>query len=98
MSGGLAPAFAREKPCGPNSSRPKPDFVAPVPFPSAWRSQPFGGTSAAAPQAAALAAVLWARHPAWPAATVREGLRASVRRLGKGQHDFETGYGRIELP
>ena len=40
--------------CGPNSLRPKPDVVAPVPFASLWRPRPFGGTSAAAPQAAAL--------------------------------------------
>src|SRR5207248_2316037 len=54
--------------CGPNSRRPKPDLVAPVPFPSRWRPQPFTGTSAAAPQAAALAALWWSRHPDWTAA------------------------------
>jgi subtilisin family serine protease len=84
--------------CGPNSSCPKPDFVATVPFPSAWRSQPFSGTSAAAPQAAALAALLWSRHPDWTAGQVRAALRSAVRRLGSQDHDDETGYGRIQLP
>ncbi len=45
--------------CGPNSRLPKPDFVAEVPFPSLWRDRPFAGTSAAAPQAAGLAALWW---------------------------------------
>src|SRR5262249_29115873 len=40
--------------CGPNSRQPKPDLVAAVPFPSVSRPKPFSGTSAAAPQAAAL--------------------------------------------
>ena len=31
----------------------KPDLVATVPFPSGWRTRPFSGTSAAAPQALA---------------------------------------------
>jgi hypothetical protein len=84
--------------CGGGCESAKPDFVAQVPFPSLWRSKPFAGTSAAAPQAAALAAVLWGRHPTWSARKVRESLKASVRRLAKTPHDCETGYGRIELP
>jgi subtilisin family serine protease len=84
--------------CGPNSEAPKPDFVATVPFPSAWRARPFAGTSAAAPQAAALAALLWCRHPDWSAHQVRDTLRDAVRRLGSGEHDCETGYGCIQLP
>jgi subtilisin family serine protease len=84
--------------CGPNSPRPKPDLVAPVPFPSFWRSQPFGGTSAAAPQAAGLAALLWSCHPNWTANKVRTSLRASANDLGPRGHDWETGYGLIHLP
>jgi subtilisin family serine protease len=84
--------------CGPNSSRPKPDLVAPVPFPTAVRAKPFGGTSAAAPQAAALAALWWSRHPSWTADRVREALSASARDLEAKGHDFQTGFGLIRLP
>jgi subtilisin family serine protease len=84
--------------CGPNSSQPKPDLVAPVPFPSLWRAQPFSGTSASAPQAAALAALWWSRYPSWTAAQVRAALCSSAHDLGPPGHDYETGYGLIELP
>jgi subtilisin family serine protease len=84
--------------CGPNSRRPKPDFVAVVPFPSLWRPRPFSGTSAAAPQAAALAALWWSSHPDWCAEQVREVMRKSARDLGPPGHDFETGYGLLTLP
>jgi subtilisin family serine protease len=84
--------------CGPNSRRPKPDLVAPVPFPSLWRSRPFTGTSAAAPQAAALAALCWSRHPDWTAGQVRQALRTSAHDLATPGHDWDTGYGQIALP
>jgi len=84
--------------CGPNSRQPKPDLVAAVPFPSAWRPKPFSGTSAAAPQAVALAALWWGRHPEWTANQVRQALRTSARDLGPPGHDFETGYGLVTLP
>jgi subtilisin family serine protease len=84
--------------CGPNSRCPKPDFVAPVPFPSFWRNRPFSGTSAAAPQAAALGALCWSRHPAWSAEQIRRELQASAKDLGPPGHDDETGYGLILAP
>jgi subtilisin family serine protease len=84
--------------CGPNSARPKPDFVAMVPFPSRWRERPFTGTSAAAPQAAALAALWWCRHPSWKAERVMGAMRATALDLGPAGHDYETGYGLIRLP
>ena len=84
--------------CGPNSARPKPDFMATVPFPSLWRGKPFTGTSAAAPQAAALAALCWCRHPDWTATQVRDALKGAARDLGPPGHDVETGYGLIRLP
>ncbi len=84
--------------CGPNSRLPKPDFVAEVPFPSLWRDRPFAGTSAAAPQAAGLAALVWARHPDWTGQQVTAALRSAARDLGPPGHDHETGYGRLTLP
>lgn len=84
--------------CGPNSRRPKPDFVAPVPFPSLWRSRPFSGTSAAAPQGAALAALCWSRSPDWTAEQVRKALEKAAKDLGPPGHDYETGYGLILAP
>jgi subtilisin family serine protease len=84
--------------CGPNSMQPKPDVVAPVPFASLWRARPFSGTSASAPQAAALAALWWSRYPGWTAARVRAALCSSARDLGPPGHDYETGYGLIALP
>jgi hypothetical protein len=84
--------------CGPNSRRPKPDLMAPVPFPSMCREIPFSGTSAAGPQAAGLAALCWSRHPGWTADQIRQALRQAALDLGPRGHDFETGYGAIRLP
>src|SRR5262249_18373186 len=84
--------------CGPNSPQPKPDLVAMVPFPSQARALPFAGTSAAAPQAAALAALLWSRSPEWSASRVRDTLVKSAHDLLAPGHDDETGYGLIALP
>jgi subtilisin family serine protease len=84
--------------CGADSSRPKPDLVAVVPFPSQVRMQPFAGTSAAAPQAAALAALLWSHYPQWSAERIRETLQKSARDLLAPGPDEETGYGLIALP
>jgi hypothetical protein len=83
---------------GPNSPLPKPDFVAEVPFPSLIRDRSFAGTSAAAPQAAALAALVWSRHPNWPGQQVRQALQSAARDLGPVGHDWETGHGLIRLP
>jgi subtilisin family serine protease len=84
--------------CGPNSRLPKPDYVAEVPFPSLWRDRPFAGTSAAAPQAAAMAALVWARHPDWTGQQVNKALQQASRDLGPMGHDWETGHGLLRLP
>jgi len=84
--------------CGTNLPRPKPDLVAVVPFPSAFRDRPFGGTSAAAPQAAALAALCWSRHHDWNAARVRQALQSAAIDLNTPGPDYETGYGLIHVP
>jgi subtilisin family serine protease len=84
--------------CGTNLPRPKPDLVAVVPFPSTFRDRPFGGTSAASPQAAALAALCWSRHPSWTAERVRQALQSAAVDLNTPGPDYETGYGLIHLP
>src|SRR5262249_35765892 len=84
--------------CGPNSPRPKPDVVAPVPFPASLRGRSFSGTSAATPQAAGLAALVPPRYPDSSPATVPAQLLKSCRDLGPHGHDAETGFGLIRLP
>lgn len=84
--------------CGPNSPVLKPDLVAPVPFASQWRPRPFSGTSAAAPQAAAVAALLWSRHWSLTAQQVNSRLRTATRDLLTAGHDLETGYGLVLAP
>lgn len=82
--------------CGGGKLR-KPDFVAEVPFPSLWRDRPFAGTSAAAPQAAALAALMWSREPGWTASRMTRQLQQSALSLGRKGHDCETGHGLLAL-
>ncbi len=84
--------------CGSNSQMPKPDLVAPVPFPSVSRLQGFSGTSAAAPQAAGLAALIWCRHPNWTGRQVHTALLQFARDLGPPGPDCETGYGMVRVP
>jgi hypothetical protein len=84
--------------CGPKGGCTKPDLVAVVPFQSLWRPRPFSGTSAAAPQAAGVAALLWSLHPDWTANQVRTTLCRSARDLGPPGPDAETGFGLICLP
>ena len=83
---------------GSTGARVKPDCVAPVPFVSAIRRAPFGGTSAAAPQAAGLAALMWSRDPQTKSAAIREMLWKNCTDLGIPGPDAETGYGMIRLP
>jgi len=84
--------------CGPNSTQPKPDVVAPIPFGTYMRSRPFSGTSCATPQAAAAAVLCCSRNTEWNAAKVRSYLTASARDLGAKGHDNETGHGLVWLP
>ncbi|MDB5310111.1 MAG: apr 2 [Gemmataceae bacterium] len=84
--------------CGPNSPRPKPDVVAPIPFGTFLRDKPFSGTSCAAPQAAAVAALCWSGNPAWTAARVRTYITSRARDLGPAGYDCETGFGSVHLP
>jgi hypothetical protein len=84
--------------CGPNSTLPKPDFVASVPFPSLCRERPFAGTSAASPQAAGVAALVWSRNPRSTPRQVIAAMREAAVDLGPPGHDYDTGYGLIRLP
>jgi subtilisin family serine protease len=84
--------------CGPNSSHTKPDLVAIVPFMTFCRARPFAGTSAAAPQAAGVAALLWSDHKSWKACDLSHRLLEATSDLGPPGPDFETGYGRLRLP
>jgi hypothetical protein len=99
LAAGAVDADLRRLPCsGCGPAGAKPDLVGRVPFPSAWRREPFGGTSAAAPQLAGLAALVRCRHPDWAAARVEDFLRRAARDLGEPGADAETGHGLIRLP
>lgn len=84
--------------CGPNSVRPKPDFAAEVPVWTATRSRPFSGTSAAAPQAAGLAALCLSRHPDWTVDRAKSALRLAAIDVAQPGHDSESGHGLLRLP
>lgn len=84
--------------CGPVGANPKPELAARVPVRVKWRPElAFGGTSAAAPQAAGMAALLWANEPRLRASVVRERLTQAAKGRGK-IHDPEIGYGVLRLP
>lgn len=84
--------------CGVDAGCLKPDLVACVPFPSLVRQRPFSGTSAAAPQAAGLAALYWGRYPACTARQVRDALLRAAHDTGPPGPDAETGHGVVSLP
>jgi subtilisin family serine protease len=83
--------------CGSPSRAAKPDLVAKVPVPTRVRSRPFSGTSAATPQAAAAAALVWSRNPTWSARQVRDAVTRSTCDLGPPGHDAETGHGLLRF-
>jgi len=78
--------------------RVKPECVAITPFPIKMRTTPFSGTSAAAPQAAGLAALMWSGDRSQKATVVRHRILESCIDLGATGPDVDTGYGRIQLP
>ncbi len=84
--------------CGLKRGAMKPDLVAAVPFPSGWRARPFAGTSAAAPQGAALAALVWSRHLDWNARLVGNALKDAARPCSPDSAAWERGHGMIRLP
>jgi hypothetical protein len=85
--------------CGPNGKRHKPDLVAIVPFPNQGRTDPFTGTSAAAPQAAAIAALLRSRNPNWTSQEVRAALMRYAEHGDEADvPSYDTGFGLVRLP
>jgi subtilisin family serine protease len=77
----------------------KPELMAIVPFASSWRSRPFSGTSAAAPQAAGAAALYWSRFPTKSAADVKGALYQAAHRLLSVTSSEETPKsGQVVLP
>ncbi|HEY7308379.1 MAG TPA: S8 family serine peptidase [Gemmataceae bacterium] len=84
--------------CGRKNGGTKPEFVAMVPFPSGWRSRPFAGTSAAAPQVAALAALMWSRHAEWNPRQLRDALNKAAHPCSRNSPVWQTGHGLIRLP
>lgn len=55
------------------------------------------GTSLAAPQVAAAAALVWAQHPKLEPYEVRELLRQTARDIGPAGHDELSGYGLLQI-
>lgn len=76
----------------------KPVCVAPVPFPSRIRHDGFDGTSAASPQAAGVAALMWSRDTRAQAVSIRSSLSKCCVDTGVQGLDAETGHGVIHLP
>jgi len=59
---------------------------------------PFFGTSAAAPHAAALAAVVWSAHPGASAATVKSAVLGSALDIEAAGIDRDSGVGIVMAP
>lgn len=55
------------------------------------------GTSMAAPQAAAAAALVWSVHPEYKPYQIREVLRQSAKDIGSAGFDNKTGYGLLQI-
>lgn len=55
------------------------------------------GTSMAAPQAAAAAALVWARYPALKPFQIRELLRQTAKDIGTAGADSDSGYGVLQI-
>ena len=71
----------------------KPDLVARVPLFTALRETPFRGTSAATPQAAAMAALLWSRDRQLTSREIRARLYDCCVDVGEPGPDADTGRG-----
>ena len=59
-------------------------------------SNPFYGTSAAAPHVAAIAALIWSESPAKTAEDIRSALKSPAVDLGDAGFDYVYGNGRVD--
>lgn len=59
--------------------------------------EPKDGTSMAAPQVAAAAALLWSQHPQMKAYEIRQSIRQTAQDLGPKGWDPATGYGLLRV-
>ncbi|MFI9385423.1 S8 family serine peptidase [Kutzneria sp. NPDC052558] len=76
--------------------RPKPDIAAADGVNTTVPGfQPFYGTSAAAPHAAAIAALLRSAKPTATAAQIRQALTGAAIDIGPAGHDNVTGFGIV---
>jgi hypothetical protein len=85
------------------TSNAGPGIDVAAPGESIWAAVPGGGkgldsgTSFAAPQAAALAALLRWEHPKMTPAQVRNLIRQTAKRPGQPRWDEQTGFGVIDM-
>ncbi len=59
-------------------------------------SNPFYGTSAAAPHVAAIAALVWEANPTLTSGQVRNAITSTAVDLGPAGYDYTWGFGRVD--
>lgn len=87
--------------CAFASTGPEVDLAAPGnAIQSTWWTgdaayQRAGGTSMSTPHVAGAAALVWAAHPEWTNAQVRQALEASAQDVATAGKDAKTGFGLV---
>ena len=85
---------------GPTTDgRIKPELVAPTGVSTAsYRSEPYWGTSAAAPHVAGAAALIKSANPSYSRRQLWNALVAAAVDIGPRGRDNDSGYGKLVLP